>query len=175
MSSVWRKGAPAQAAARQALEDAHGDVHERSEIKEQVVESVDRQPAGLVGVLQGHDGRVQAVSQIPESRAARLDHLLSALEGDDNNVGVGDLIFYFAAIQNPQNRTHFGYVLGRLTHGFEDIDRRRQVNVFKVTNRVGVGARIFHLGHVLHHLCLKLRVHRTGLDHRQPGEEHVVP
>lgn len=32
--SVRRDGASAQAAARQALEDAHGDVHERAEIEE---------------------------------------------------------------------------------------------------------------------------------------------
>lgn len=33
-SSVRRDGASTQAAARQALEDAHGDVHERAEIEE---------------------------------------------------------------------------------------------------------------------------------------------
>lgn len=50
-SSVRWDGASAQAAARQALEDAHGDVHEGAEIEEQVVESVDRQATSLVCVL----------------------------------------------------------------------------------------------------------------------------
>lgn len=49
--SVRWDGASAQAAARQALEDAHGDVHEGPEIEEQVVESVDRQSASLICIL----------------------------------------------------------------------------------------------------------------------------
>lgn len=49
--SVGRDGASAQAAARQALEDAHGDVHEGAKVEEQIVEGVDGQAAGLVRVL----------------------------------------------------------------------------------------------------------------------------
>lgn len=68
-SSVGRDGASAQAAARQALEDAHGDVHERAKIEEQVVECVDRQASGLICIFQGHNGCVEAVGEIPEARA----------------------------------------------------------------------------------------------------------
>ncbi len=50
-SSVRRDGASAQAVACEALEDAHGDVHERAEIEEQVVESVDRQATSLICIL----------------------------------------------------------------------------------------------------------------------------
>lgn len=45
-------------------------MHERAEVKEEVVEGVDRQAAGLICVLQGHDGCVEAVGQVPEARAA---------------------------------------------------------------------------------------------------------
>lgn len=88
--SVGRDGASAQAAARQALEDAHGDVHEGPKVEEQVVEGVDGQAAGLVGVLQRHDGRVQAVGQVPEARAVGFNHLFNALgrKGERESVGM---------------------------------------------------------------------------------------
>lgn len=88
--SVGGDGASAQAAARQALEDAHGDVHEGPKVEEQVVEGVDGQAARLVGVLERHDGRVQAVGQVPEARAAGLNHFLNALkrQGEEDSVGV---------------------------------------------------------------------------------------
>lgn len=50
-SSVRRDCASAQAAARQALEDAHGYVHEGAEIEEQVVEGVDRQATSLICIF----------------------------------------------------------------------------------------------------------------------------
>lgn len=50
-SSVRRDRASTQAAARQALEDAHGYVHEGAEIEEQVVEGVDRQATSLVCIF----------------------------------------------------------------------------------------------------------------------------
>lgn len=49
--SVGGDGASAQAATCQALKDAHGDVHERTKVEEQVIERVDRQAARLVSVL----------------------------------------------------------------------------------------------------------------------------
>lgn len=51
LSSVRGNGASTQAAACQALEDAHGDVHERAEIEEQVVEGVDRQAPSFICIL----------------------------------------------------------------------------------------------------------------------------
>lgn len=51
LCSVWRDGASAQAATRQALEDAHGDVHERAEIEQQVVKGVHRQATSLIRIL----------------------------------------------------------------------------------------------------------------------------
>ena len=64
--------------------------------------------------------------------------------------------------------TYFGYVLWRLAHGFKYIYGGWQVNVFKITNCVGVYSWILHLGHVLHHLRLELGVHRARLNHGQP-------
>ena len=77
--SVGGDGAAAEAAAGQALEDAHGHVHQRPHVEQQVVEGVHRQAARLVRVLQGHDGRVQRVGQVAETRTARFQHLLGAL------------------------------------------------------------------------------------------------
>lgn len=79
-SSVRRNGASAQAAACQAFEDAHGDVHKWAEVKEQVVESVHRESSGLICIFHGHNGCVEAVGQIPESGSAGFNHFLGALD-----------------------------------------------------------------------------------------------
>lgn len=62
---------------------------------------------------------------------------------------------------------YFGYVIWHLAHGVEYIYGRRQVNVFEISNSVGIDSRILHLGHILHHLRLKLSVHGAGLNHGQ--------
>lgn len=54
-------------------------MHEGPEVEEQVVEGVDGQTAGLVGVFERHDGRVQAVGQVPEARAVGLEDFFDAL------------------------------------------------------------------------------------------------
>ncbi len=79
-SSVRRNGASAQAAACQAFEDAHGDVHKWAEVKEQVVESVHWESSGLICIFHGHNGCVEAIGQIPESGSAGFNHFLGALD-----------------------------------------------------------------------------------------------
>lgn len=65
---------------------------------------------------------------------------------------------------------YFGDVLWRLSHGFKYIYRRWQVNIFKISNRVRISPWVFHLGNILHHFGLKLRVYRSRLNHGQPVE-----
>lgn len=62
---------------------------------------------------------------------------------------------------------YFGYVLWRLAHGIEYIYGRWQVNVFEISNCVSIYSWILHLGHIFHHLRLKLGVHGAGLNHGQ--------
>lgn len=64
--------------------------------------------------------------------------------------------------------TDLGDVLWGLAHRLEDVNGGRQVDVFEVAHCVGVGARVLHLGDVVHHLGLKLGVHRARLNHGQP-------
>lgn len=71
--------APSEAPAGQAFEDADGDVHQRAEVEQQIVESVDGQSSGFICVLHGHNGGVEGVGQIAKSRATRLNDLLGAL------------------------------------------------------------------------------------------------
>lgn len=66
--------------------------------------------------------------------------------------------------------TYFGDVLWRLSHGFKYIYRRWQINVFKISNRVRIGPWVFHLGYILHHFGLELRVYGPRLNHGQPVE-----
>jgi len=96
-------------------------VHERAEVEEQVVKCVDRQTTCLVGILHGHNGRVEAVGEVAESRTAGLDHLLSALCD----------------------------VFWSLAHSVEDVHGGWHVNIFEVTDSVWVGPWILHLSYVL--------------------------
>ena len=57
-------------------------MHERTQVKEHVVEGVDGQASGFVGVFQRDDGRVQGVGQVTETWVARFDHFLGALRED---------------------------------------------------------------------------------------------
>lgn len=69
---------------------------------------------------------------------------------------------------------YFGDVLWRLSHGFKYIYRRWQINIFKVSNRVGISPWVLHLGHILHHFGLKLSVYGPRLNHGQPvGGAHA--
>ena len=55
-------------------------MHERAKIEEHVVEGMDRQASGFIGVFQCYDGRVHGVGHVAETWAARFDHFLGALE-----------------------------------------------------------------------------------------------
>lgn len=87
-SSVWGYGASAQAVACQAFEDAHGYVHQRAEVKEQVVEGVHRQTSGFISIFHGYNGCVEAVGQIAESGLAGFNHFLGALVNNGNRFSV---------------------------------------------------------------------------------------
>lgn len=63
---------------------------------------------------------------------------------------------------------YFGDVLWRLSHGFKYIYRRWQINIFKISNGVGISPWVLHLGHILHHFGLKLSVYGPRLNHGQP-------
>ena len=62
-----------------------------------------------------------------------------------------------------------GDVLGGLAHGLEDVSGGRQVDIFKIAHSVSIHTWILHLSNILHHLHLKLCVHRAWLNHRDTG------
>lgn len=66
--------------------------------------------------------------------------------------------------------TYPGDVIRRLSEHLEDVDGRREILVLEVMQRFRVGPGILFLPHILHHLRLKLCVHRTRLDQGQPVE-----
>lgn len=74
-------------------------------------------------------------------------------------------------------RTHSGDVVGRLSEHLEDVDGGGEILVLEVVQRFGVGSGILFLLNILHHLGLKLGVHRTRLDQGQPAERqtHTEP
>lgn len=78
--SVGRDGPAPQTSTREVLHGGHADVHERAQVEEHVVEGVDGQASGFVGVLQSDDGRVHGVGQVTEARPAGFNHFLGALQ-----------------------------------------------------------------------------------------------
>lgn len=79
------------------------------------------------------------------------------------------------AVPSGQMRwTHSGDVVGRLSEHLKDVDGRGEVLVLEVVQRLRVCPGILFLPHILHHLGLKLRVHRTRLDQGQPVESQAT-
>lgn len=70
--------------------------------------------------------------------------------------------------------TYSGDVVGRLSEHLKDVNRRREILVLEVMQRFGVSPGILFLPHILHHLRLKLCVHRTRLDQGQPVERRTT-
>lgn len=71
-------------------------------------------------------------------------------------------------------RTYSGDVVGRLSEQLKDVHGRREIGVLEVMQRFRVGPGELLLPHVLHHLGLKLCVHRTRLDQGQPVERQTT-
>lgn len=75
----WNRPAP-QTSTGEVLHGGHADMHQRTQVKEHVVEGVDRQASSFICVFQRYDGRVQGVGQVTEPRPARFNHFLGALQ-----------------------------------------------------------------------------------------------
>lgn len=70
--------------------------------------------------------------------------------------------------------TYSGNVVGRLSEHLKDVHRRREILVLEVMQRFRVGPGILFLPHILHHLRLKLCVHRARLDQGQAVERQTT-
>lgn len=70
--------------------------------------------------------------------------------------------------------TYSGDVVRRLSDELKDVNGRREILVLEVMQCFRVSPRILFLPHILHHLGLKLCVHRTRLDQGQPVERETT-
>lgn len=55
-------------------------MHQRTQVKEHVVEGVDGQASSFISIFQRYDGRVQGVGQVTETWTACFDHFLGTLQ-----------------------------------------------------------------------------------------------
>lgn len=173
----WNRPAP-QTSAGEVLHGSHADVHQRTQVKEHVVEGVDRQASSFISVFQRHDGRVQGVGEVTETWPARFNHFLGALQRV-RGFGVRLIGLITDADTWIRHRwgwvkgclwTYSGDVIGRLSQCLKDVNRRRKIDVLEVMHRIRISSGILFLLHILDHLCLKFCVHRARLDQWQSEE-----
>lgn len=55
-------------------------MHDRTHIKEHVVEGTDGQASSFISIFQGDDGSVQGIGQVTEPWAARFNNFHGALQ-----------------------------------------------------------------------------------------------